>query len=499
MRGVMMRGFSAELKVGAFALLVIAVLIFMTFKVGGLEWTKKRGYSIYANFKNVAGLDEKTKIKVAGVEAGMVENIELSNGMAKVKLRINPEVKIFKNAKASIRSTGLLGDKFLDINIGSPDQPALKEGDAVSNVTELVDIDDLARNLINVSQHFTKLSESLNDVFGNEEAKISLKKTIINLSEITDSLNQTITINDHKMRTVLDSINTLTASISSLIENNREPLTSTIANMKDFSGSLKSNGPELVENLNKATKELKALVEENRPGLKSAVESMDNIAQKIEKGEGSLGKLVKDDRLYESVNKAAEGINKTLSAVDRFRTFITFQAEYLTKQKDGKGYFNVTLQPTPDKYYILGVVGGPVKNVVLTETTTTPPGTTVKEEEKKKKIKFTAQFAKRFGAAAVRIGLKENTFGAGGDYFFNEDKFRISADVWDFSKDEEGAKNPHVRVGAEYSFFRNLFISAGADNILNRKSNGGYVGIGVRFEDEDFKYLLGTVPRISTQ
>ncbi len=495
----MMRGFSAELKVGAFALFVMAILVFMTFKVGGLEWTKKRGYSIYANFNNVAGLDEKTKIKVAGVEAGIVENIELFNGKAKIKLRIKPDIKIYKNAKASIRSTGLLGDKFLDINIGSSDQPALKEGDTIKNVTELVDMDDLAKNLINVSQHFTKLSESLYDVFGNEETKNSLKQTIINLREITASLNQTITVNDNRLKTVMDNINTLTASINSLIENNREPLTSTIANMKDFSGSLKSNGPELVENLNKATKELKALVEENRPGLKSAVESMDNITQKIEKGEGSLGKLVRDDRLYESVNKAAEGLNKTLSAVDRFRTFITFQAEYLTKQKDGKGYFNVTLQPTPDKYYILGVVGDPVKNIEVTETTTTPPGTTVKEEEKKKKMKFTAQFAKRFGNAAVRIGLKENTFGAGGDYFFNDDKIRISADVWDFSKDEEGAKNPHVRVGMEYFLFRNLFVGAGADNLLNKKSNGGYVGIGVRFEDEDFKYLLGTVPRISTK
>lgn len=100
----------------------------------------------------------------------------------------------------------------------------------------------------------------------------------------------------------------------------------------------------------------------------------------------------KDDRLYKFVNKVAEGINNTISAAGRFRTFITFQADYLTKPKDGKGAFIVTLQPGPDKYYILG-----------------------------------------------------------------------------------------------------------ADNIFNKKWLGGYVGMGVRFEDEDFKYLLGTIPRISTQ
>ncbi|MEW6107568.1 MAG: MlaD family protein [Nitrospirota bacterium] len=494
-----MRGLSTELKVGFFAILVIAVLAFMTFKVGGLEWAKRKGYTVYVYFNNIAGLDEKTRVKVAGVDAGVVESIDLSDGKARVKLSIYPDIKIYRNAMASIKSTGLLGDKFLDINVGSPDAPVLKDGETIANVRELVDIDDLARNLINVSQKFTSLAESLNDVLGTEEAKNSLSQTIVNLREITANLNQTITVNDHKLRTVLDNINSLTASISDLIENNREPLTSTIANIRDFSGTIRTSGPELVENLNKATKELKAMVEENRPGIRGAVESLDNIAKNIEKGEGSLGKLVKDDRLYESINKAAEGVNKTISAVDRFRTFITFQTEYLTKPKDAKGYFYVTLQPKPDKYYILGVVGDPVGSVTTTETITSPPPKTVKEEEIKKKIEFTAQFAKRFGDAAMRIGLTENTFGVGGDYFFNNDKIKISADVWDFSNDEEGSRSPHVKVGADYFLFKNLFISAGADNILNKKWSGGYVGMGLKFEDEDFKYLFGTIPKIPTK
>jgi phospholipid/cholesterol/gamma-HCH transport system substrate-binding protein len=269
--------------------------------------------------------------------------------------------------------------------------------------------------------------------------------------------------------------------------------------MKDFSGTLKTNGPELVENLNKATRELKAMVEENRPLIKSAVASMDDISKQINSGEGSLGKLVKDDRLYESVNKAAEGVNKQLSAIDRFRTFITFQAQYLTRNSDAKGYFDVTLQPSPDKYYILGVSGGTNKIVKTTETTYSPPGNTVtKEETKDPQMRFSAQFAKRFSDAAVRVGLFENTFGVGADYFFNGDKGKVTADVWDFGKNEEHANNPHVKAGVNYFLFKNLFLSAGGDNLMNSKLRGGYVGMGLRFEDEDFKYLLGTMP-ISTR
>lgn len=114
-------------------------------------------------------------------------------------------------------------------------------------------------------------------------------------------------------------------------------------------------------------------------------------------------------------------------------------------------------------------------------------------------MEFTAQFAKRFGNAAVRAGLTENTFGVGGDYFFNDDRGRITSDIWDFSNDEKNSKNPHVKVGVEHFVFKNLFLHAGADNILNKKWRGGYIGMGVRFEDEDFKYLLGTVPKISAK
>ena len=358
---------------------------------------------------------------------------------------------------------------------------------------EVVDIDDLVRNLSGVSSNISTLAAALSESLGTPEAKKALKESILNIKDITAGLKETIAINDHKMRTTLDNINNLIASVNDLVEKNKEPLTATVSNLKDFSASLKTEGPDLVANLNKAAKELKEMVEENRPVIKNAAQSIDNISKTISQGEGTLGKLVKDDRLYESLNKAAEGVNKSISAVDRFRTFITFQTDYLTRPKDAKGYFYVTLQPRPDKYYILGIISDPVGSV--TTTTTTTNGVTVKEEKVEQKIEFTAQFAKRFNNAALRAGLTESTFGAGADYFLFNDKAKVSVDVWDFSNNEDEAKNPHAKVGVDYFIFKNVFLSAGADNIFNKKRRGAYVGAGVKFEDEDVKYLLGTTPK----
>ncbi|MEW6054695.1 MAG: MlaD family protein [Nitrospirota bacterium] len=495
-----MKKISTELKVGLFAIFVVAILAFMTFKIGDIDWMKKEGYVVNVYFKNIAGLDEKTKVKVAGVNAGVIEKIELDKGKAKLTVRMDSDVNLYSDASASIKAAGLLGDKYLEIKTGTQ-KPLLTNGDTLNNVIEIVDLDDLTRNLTAVSENINTLAQSLNESFATEEGKDAIKQAVLNLKDITVSMKETIAVNDQKLRTTLDNINNLASSVNDLVEKNSEKVTSAVSNIKDFSETLKEDGPQFVESLNKAANDLRAMVEENRPTIKSATDSIDNIAKKIEKGEGSLGKLIKDDRLYESINKAAEGIDRTIGAVERFRTFITFQSEYLTKPKEGKGYFYLTLQPKPDKYYILGVVTDPIGKVTSKEIVRVEDGVTTRIEQEKteKKIEFTAQFAKRFDDLALRIGMTENTFGAGADYFFMNDKGKIVADIWDFSNDEDGAKNPHVRIGVDYFFFKNLFLTAGADNIFNKKWRGGYAGVGVRFEDEDIKYLFGTLPSISAK
>ncbi|MBI5100294.1 MAG: MCE family protein [Nitrospirae bacterium] len=471
-----MTGISTEIKVGIFAIFAIAVLGFMTFRAGGLEWAKTRGYAVNILFNNTAGLDEKTKVKVAGIDAGVIEGIDLVKGRARVRLRLDKDIVLYKNATASIKSSGLLGDKFLSINIGTQDQPQLKDGDTIENVREVIDIDDLALHFLRFAQNFSDLTASLNDILGSEESKESVKQSIRNLKDITDSLRLGIDVNDLKLRKTLDNISSLTGSLSRLVDGSSHA----VANISDFSGTLKTSGTDLVLDLNKAVREFREIVEENRPAVKSAVASLDSITGTINRGEGSIGKLVRDDKLYDSVSKAAEGLNRTLSTIDRFRTFITFQADYLTKPKGTKGQFYLTLQPSAENYYVFGVVADPAGK--------TGPG-----GELSNRVEFTAHLARRFGNAALRLGVTENTFGAGGDYFMDKDRWKISADVWDFSKNEEQAKRPHVKVGMNYFVFKDIFLSAGMDNILNKKGRGGYLGVGVRFEDEDFKYLLGSM------
>ncbi len=499
-----MRNLSTEMKVGIFAIVVLSILTYMTFRVSGTDWFRKAGYTVYVYFSNVAGLDEKTRVKIAGVDAGLIEEIQLEKGRARVTLRILPHVKIYQDARAFIKATGLLGDKYLEIRPGTA-EPALKDGDTIRNVREPIDMEEIVYNLVSVSKSIQSLSDNINDIFGTEETKKALRETAKNLSLITKNLNRVITENDERLKETLNGIKALTASLKKLIDENSKGITTTVDNLRETTTVVKKEAPELIKKLDAAATELKRVIEENRPRIASLTEKADEtldsvskIAKKIEKGEGTLGKLVNDERLYESVSNAAEGVEKTISRIDRFRTYITFRGEYLSKPKDGKGYFYLTLKPRPDKYYILGVVGDPIGKVTTTEKVTTINGVTTveKEETVEKKVEFTAQFAKRFKNIALRIGLTENTFGFGVDHFLLNDKLTLRADVWDFGNDEEGSKNPHLKIGVDYNIYKGIFLSGGVDNILNSKWRGLYLGGGITFEDEDFKYLFGTVPRM---
>ncbi|MDD2902262.1 MAG: outer membrane lipid asymmetry maintenance protein MlaD [Syntrophales bacterium] len=113
----MKRG-SLELVVGVFVLAGLACLAYLAVHLGKLELFGG-GYRVVANFDNISGLKSGAAVEVAGVDVGLVESIHLTTGdRAKLVLRIKPGVKIYDDAIASIRTKGIIGDKFVKLSPG---------------------------------------------------------------------------------------------------------------------------------------------------------------------------------------------------------------------------------------------------------------------------------------------------------------------------------------------------------------------------------------------
>jgi phospholipid/cholesterol/gamma-HCH transport system substrate-binding protein len=482
-----MKGITTELKVGAFVILALLAAGFMTMKTGKTDWMKKDGYAVSSYFSDIAGLDKKTKVKIAGVDVGVVEEITLEGDRAHVRLRLRPEVIIYEDAIAGIKATGLMGDKILEIQPGSKGN-ILKEGGYIRNIKEAFDMDNLALRMATLADSLQHLVTDLNEMFASDETKRTIFETLKNVSELTADLKTVVSTNDQLLKESMQSINNLTNSITNLLQTEKGDISQTIANLRDVSRTLKDYSDQNAKKLNSIT-----------DNADNTLASINKLTNKIEKGEGSIGKMVNDESLYNSVNNTAKKIEQMVEKVDRIRTFIGLRGEYLTAPNAFKGYFNVTLMPNPEKYYILGVVSDPVGSLSTTQYITKTGGKTITSSETTidRKFEITAQFARKYNNTVLRFGLTENTFGLGADQFLFKDNVKLSADVWDFSIGEVNAKYPHINLGLDYYFYKKFFVTAGGDNLLNPAWSGMFVGGGFTLEDNDLKYLFGVLPSVS--
>lgn len=110
-----------ELGVGLFLLIGLLCLGYISVKLGNIEFLSSPYYKINAVFSNVAGLKKNADITMAGVIIGRVESVELKNGQAVTILGIKKGIQIEDDAIASIKTMGVVGDKFISISPGASD------------------------------------------------------------------------------------------------------------------------------------------------------------------------------------------------------------------------------------------------------------------------------------------------------------------------------------------------------------------------------------------
>ncbi len=468
---------SAEAKVGLLVLLGSIILLYMTFAVGKYQFGERKGYIITAVFTSVAGLDEKAAVRMAGVKIGTVEKVELTDTRAKVVMRIEPEVKIPRGAEASVKTMGLLGERYVEIippkasgygsrssSDGPPEQSAyLQNGEQITVTVSPSDVDHLIAQLSAISDDIKQVTASLRQVFGSERGTRSMEDILADLR-------------------------------------------GTMGNIKDFSHTLQSNGGELVMRMNELVASLNGVVNENRDNLKVSMEnvreatrnaelalaSIENVTRRIDRGEGTLGKLVNDDSMYKNMDTAAKGIGDYTSRIERMRTIVGFRSEYLFPST--KSYFTLEIKPTADKSYIIELNNDPFGKYTRTVSTSTPPGTSVVSESFSDSYKLSIMYAKRWGNLAARAGLIESTGGVGADYYLFDDKVKFGVEAFNFNSKEPRNENTHVKATTSYNINKVIFLNAGYDNIFNVDRRAAFVGVGIRFDDEDLKYLLGSAP-----
>lgn len=135
--------FSRETVVGFFVMVGLVCVAYLTIKLGRMELFNTEGYILQASFSSVSGLRAGAEVDIAGVRVGRVKNIRLNeNYQAVVELQMDSNVKLTDDVIASVKTSGLIGDKYISLEPGGSGEP-LKNGDEITDTESAVDIESL--------------------------------------------------------------------------------------------------------------------------------------------------------------------------------------------------------------------------------------------------------------------------------------------------------------------------------------------------------------------
>ena len=136
-----------EFSVGVFILIGVLCLGYLSIKLAKMEVMGDKGYDVYAIFSNIGGLKEGASVSIAGVDIGRVRIIKMEDYEARVVLSIPQKIQIQEDAIASIKTKGLIGEKFIQITPGGSDE-IIRSGERIRETQSAIDFEELVSNFV---------------------------------------------------------------------------------------------------------------------------------------------------------------------------------------------------------------------------------------------------------------------------------------------------------------------------------------------------------------
>ncbi len=439
------KSFSREFRVGLFAVIALAIVVYATLRVGDRGFFDGGDYTVMVVIDSAEGLTRKTPVEVAGIQVGYIDHLELFEGKrAKARLRLRDVVKLGANAQAQVRTKGFLGETYVDLKPGDLETGVLGEGQQIHAVNPYVDLGQIASDV----------------------------------KEITGSLKKMLADDEQApVYRVLHNMEIFTKKMAEMTVQNQANVNQIVANLRGFSGDLSE------------------LMRDRKESLRDTMARLDNITRKVDEGRGSLGRILNDEKLADNISNAAEGLSETLGGVNRFQFEVGYHTEYLGTTKDFKNYVGIAMRPRPDKAFLLDFVvdpnPSPTQKVTTTNVTSSGTTTTTVTDESvvdKNKFLISAQLAKTFHNLTMRGGLIESRGGVGLDYKYGPVGVEFSA--FDFRTD--GGERPHLKAMGTVNVTKNLYVVSGIDDFISTQQDPDwFFGAGIKLIDNDLKSLLG--------
>lgn len=506
---------SSAAKVGIVMLVALAVLGYFVLRIEDISLGRGRTMrEVKVVFDNAAGLEDEATVRIGGVRKGHVTNVRsLPDGRAEVTMQIADDVPLHTDAHARIANLGLLGERYVEIDPGSQKAP-VAQGEVVTlRSTQTASMDEITNEVAAIAKDVRAITTSLRGVVGGPQGQ-------------------------ERLDDIVENVRLITADVRALILANRANVDATLLNTREITEHLRREIPRLASTLDRVANQIGGTVGENREDVRGVVQNLrtlsadlrvtadnlNDITGRVRSGEGTVGKLFYSDEAHErltgalaSVEGGVKSLQETLGRANRIQMDLGITGDYYAgftptevggvETSDGasRSAIGLRLVPNPERnrFYNLELADDPRgrKREKLQVETRTNPDTGQSETIITETTKYDRDFVISAQAGwvlddlALRIGLFDSTGGVGADYQYN-DRLRLTGEAFDFGGKRDD--NPHLRMVGEYVLRREqphtpqIFIRSGLDNPLN--DTAFIFGGGIRWRDEDLKYLIGSIP-----
>lgn len=452
--------FSApEFKVGLLVLIVAGIIAGMSLSVSNDPSYLGSSKSAWFYIPDASGLVKNSGVRMAGIKVGIIKDIKLENGQARVEMILDGDVPVSKSARIEIRPNGILGDKNVEVISGDPRDPPLRSGEQILVVDDRASVDRLIGEVSKITKSLSAVAENIKSATEGD--------------------------GDKPLGRIVNNIEQITSDVAELTKGHKEDISAIVENLRDTTDALNEVMNEEGED------SLKNRLKGTLARLDNSLKNIEDITGKINKGEGTIGKLINDEKTVEELNTAIAGINNLIDTGNKMSTSLDYHSHYLTNSGEAKSYLSVRIQPGLDRYYEIGVVDDATGVTERTTTRLESNGTesTIREEKRfENRLKFNALLAMNLYDFTLKGGMIENSGGVGFDYHLFKKKLRFSLEAFEFS-------NLNLRASARYSIYSGIYVTGGGEDLASKSGRAtGFVGAGIFLTNDDLKLLLTRLP-----
>ena len=273
-----------ETRLGLFVALAVLAAAIILEMLGGID-DFRRGKHVIALFSSVQDLKVGDRVKMAGVEIGRVQSIQLTNNKVMVVMKVRPVAEVKTDSLATIKFTGLLGQNFVSVDFGTPRGELLKDNQFVSSA-EQADLSAIMQKLDNVASGVEKITESF---------------TGFKIDTLVGPVRELITATKDPLTASVSNLQTMTFEISSQIAQGKGTLGKLLKDESLYNSALST-----VSNLQITAEEIRATVADAR-----------TIVEQVNSGQGTVGKLLKDDTLHRETTESMRNLKEILQKINQ--------------------------------------------------------------------------------------------------------------------------------------------------------------------------------------